>query len=201
VTSGHLLILIVACGSDILGEVGLRRGAELGQVQVAGTAQSGTAIAPPGRREESAQLDVRVLAEGRLVALVTEVTARRQRVELLAALLTHTRHGPLGDPSPEGEPPTSGATMNSHTWLSAVPPTMRAGPRLRAGFTDVPVIGIPMRWTTVRVSPITMAAVAAFPSLLVTPRMTKTNSAVSRLRSRGFGRRSRATSHSHVAAS
>ena len=34
--------------------------------------------------------------------------------------------------------PTSGATMKSQTWLSAVPPTTRAGPRLRAGFTDVP---------------------------------------------------------------
>jgi hypothetical protein len=32
----------------------------------------------------------------------------------------------------------------------AVPPTMSAGPRLRAGFTEVPVMGIPMRWTTVR---------------------------------------------------
>jgi hypothetical protein len=105
VTSGHLLIVIVACGSDIRGEVGLQRGAELGQVQVAGTARSGTAVAPPGRREESAQLDVPVLAEGRLVAL-TGVAALREQVVLLAALITRTRHGPLGDPSPEGEPPS-----------------------------------------------------------------------------------------------
>ena len=50
--------------------------------------------------------------------------------------------------------------------VKAVPPTMSAGPRLRAGFTDVPVMGMPMRCTTVRVSPITMPAVAAFPILL-----------------------------------
>ena len=41
-------------------------------------------------------------------------------------------------------PPKSGATMNSHTWLRAVPPTNRAGPRLRAGLTDVPSIGMPL---------------------------------------------------------
>ncbi len=75
-------------------------------------------------------------------------------------------------------PPTSGATMNSHTWLRAVPPTMRAGPRLRAGLTDVPVIGIPMRWTTVRLKPMTMPAVAAFAVLLVAPSTAKTNRAV-----------------------
>ncbi len=69
--------------------------------------------------------------------------------------------------------------MNSQTWRSAVPPTTRAGPKLRAGFTDVPVMGIPMRWTTVSVSPITMPAVAVFPILLVTPRTTNTKKAVS----------------------
>ncbi len=46
--------------------------------------------------------------------------------------------------------PTSGATMNSHTWLSAVPPTTSAGPRLRAGLTEVPVSGMPMRCTITR---------------------------------------------------
>ncbi len=55
--------------------------------------------------------------------------------------------------------PMSGATMKSHTWLSAVPPTTRAGPRLRAGFTDVPVSGIPMRCTIT--SPKPMATPAA----------------------------------------
>ena len=69
--------------------------------------------------------------------------------------------------------------MNSHTWLSAVPPTISAGPRLRAGFTEVPVIGMPMRCTTVSDSPMTIPAVAVLPSLPVTPRTTNTNSAVS----------------------
>lgn len=69
--------------------------------------------------------------------------------------------------------------MNSHTWFRAVPPTMRAGPRLRAGLTDVPVIGMPMRWATVSARPITVPAVAALPILLVTARMTNTNMAVS----------------------
>ena len=76
-------------------------------------------------------------------------------------------------------PPTSGATMNSHTWLSAVPPTTRAGPRLRAGLTEVPVIAMPMRWTTVRLKPMTMPAVAALAILLVAPSTAKTNRAVS----------------------
>ena len=44
--------------------------------------------------------------------------------------------------------------MNSHTWLRAVPPTTRAGPRLRAGFTEVPLtvvhlVGIPVTGTSV----------------------------------------------------
>jgi hypothetical protein len=61
----------------------------------------------------------------------------------------------------------------SHTWLSAVPPTTMAGPRLRAGFTDVPVIGMPTRWTTVRVSPMAIAAVAALAVAEVTRRTRK----------------------------
>ena len=42
-------------------------------------------------------------------------------------------------------PPTSGATMNSQSWAIASPPAKSAGPKLRAGFTDVPVSGTPMR--------------------------------------------------------
>ena len=41
--------------------------------------------------------------------------------------------------------PMIGATMKSQSWDNASPPTMRAGPRLRAGLTDVPVIMIPTR--------------------------------------------------------
>lgn len=42
-------------------------------------------------------------------------------------------------------PPIMGATQNNQSWLSAVPPTMTAGPRLLAGLTDVPSMGIPTR--------------------------------------------------------
>jgi len=38
-----------------------------------------------------------------------------------------------------------GAAQNSQSWVKAVPLTMTAGPRLRAGLTEVPVIGIPTR--------------------------------------------------------
>ena len=48
--------------------------------------------------------------------------------------------------------------MNSHTWLRACPPTTRAGPRLRAGLTEVPVMGMPIRWTTVRPRPMARPA-------------------------------------------
>src|SRR5215467_12928414 len=48
--------------------------------------------------------------------------------------------------------------MNSHTWFKAVPPTISAGPRLRAGFTDVPVIGMPTRCATVSDGPMTTPA-------------------------------------------
>ena len=75
-------------------------------------------------------------------------------------------------------PPTKGATMNSHTWCRDVPPTINAGPSARAGFTEVPVIGMPIRCTTVSVRPITRPAVEGFAVDVVTPRITKTNSAV-----------------------
>ena len=38
--------------------------------------------------------------------------------------------------------PMTGATRNSQSCASAVPPATTAGPRLRAGFTEVPVTGI-----------------------------------------------------------
>ena len=37
--------------------------------------------------------------------------------------------------------PAMGATINNHNCCKAIPPAKRAGPKLRAGFTDVPVIG------------------------------------------------------------
>jgi hypothetical protein len=38
--------------------------------------------------------------------------------------------------------PITGATRNNQSCASAVPPATTAGPRLRAGFTEVPVTGI-----------------------------------------------------------
>lgn len=35
--------------------------------------------------------------------------------------------------------PMKGPTMNTHNWLSALPPSNTAGAMLRAGLTDVPV--------------------------------------------------------------
>lgn len=70
------------------------------------SAQPGTTTAQPGRQEESAQPDVTVPAEDRLVALITEVAALREQVQLLAALITNTRHRPQEIPPPEGEPPS-----------------------------------------------------------------------------------------------
>ena len=45
---------------------------------------------------------------------------------------------------PANAAPASGATMNTHTWLRAIPPSKTAGARLLAGLTEVPVSGIPM---------------------------------------------------------
>ena len=39
-------------------------------------------------------------------------------------------------------PPAIGATINNHSCCKAIPPAKSAGPKLRAGFTEVPVIGI-----------------------------------------------------------
>jgi hypothetical protein len=43
-----------------------------------------------------------------------------------------------------------GATQNSHSCSSAQPPTKMAGPVERAGFTDVLVTGMLIRWMRVR---------------------------------------------------
>ena len=50
-----------------------------------------------------------------------------------------------------------------------------AGPKLLAGFTEVPVNGIPKICTSVRVSPITKPATAAFSILDLTPIKAKKN--------------------------
>ena len=54
-----------------------------------------------------------------------------------------------------------------------------AGPRLRAGLTDVLEIGIDMIWIAVRVRPMAAGARRAGPFALVTPMMTTRKNAVS----------------------
>ena len=50
----------------------------------------------------------------------------------------------------------------------------RAGPKLRAGFTETPVICIPIICIMTRVRPITSPANYVFEFLCVAPRITKT---------------------------
>ena len=74
--------------------------------------------------------------------------------------------------------PTSGATMNSHSCSSAHPPTNSAGPMLRAGLTDVFVIGMPTRWISVSTRPIGMPANATLAILSVAASTVKIRKAV-----------------------
>jgi hypothetical protein len=68
--------------------------------------------------------------------------------------------------------PMTGATINSQSCDSATPPATTAGPRLRAGFTEVPVMGIVTIWIMASASPIAIPAKPADASLLVAPKMT-----------------------------
>ena len=68
--------------------------------------------------------------------------------------------------------------MNTQTCWSAWPPKNNAGAKLRAGFTEVPVNGIPIICTNAKVKPITIPAIVAFSVFLVTPRTVKTNTKV-----------------------
>lgn len=74
--------------------------------------------------------------------------------------------------------PIRGAKINTHTWAKASPPAKNAGARLLAGFTEVPVKGIPIICTKVRVSPITKPAICEVALVEVTPRMVMTNTKV-----------------------
>ena len=49
--------------------------------------------------------------------------------------------------------------------LSAQPPTNTAGPRLRAGFTEVLVTGMPTRWISVSTRPMAMPAKPTAPAV------------------------------------
>ena len=68
--------------------------------------------------------------------------------------------------------------MNTHTFERASPPTNNAGPKLLAGFTDVPVKEIPRICTRVSERPITIPATALLLSFEVTPKTAITNTNV-----------------------
>lgn len=75
--------------------------------------------------------------------------------------------------------PSRGATINSHSCERAVPPAKTAGPILRAGLTEVPVIGIQTMCTRIKVNP--MARPANWPAPCfssVEPKTTRTNTNV-----------------------
>ena len=74
--------------------------------------------------------------------------------------------------------PTIGAKINTQTWFKAWPPRNNAGAKLRAGFTEVPVNGIPIICTNASVKPITIPATVAFSAFFVTPRTVNTNTKV-----------------------
>ncbi len=67
--------------------------------------------------------------------------------------------------------------MNTQSWASAQSPTNSAGARLRAGFTEVLVTGMLIRWIRASVRPMASGARPAGARLSVTPWMTsrKTN--------------------------
>jgi hypothetical protein len=64
---------------------------------------------------------------------------------------------------PAATAPTIGATQKRNSCSSAQPPTNSAGPVLRAGFTDVLVTGMLIRWISVSARPIARPAKPAGP--------------------------------------
>lgn len=61
-------------------------------------------------------------------------------------------------------PPMNGPTIKIQRSFNAATPPKRAGPKERAGLTDVPVKRMPTRWITIRVKPMARPA-----RLLVAP--------------------------------
>ena len=68
--------------------------------------------------------------------------------------------------------PTNGATQNSQSWLNAAVSAKKATPVERAGFTEVLVTGIEMRWIRVSARPIAMGAKPVGANFEVDPKMT-----------------------------
>ncbi|KAG1272376.1 hypothetical protein G6F64_015517 [Rhizopus arrhizus] len=76
-------------------------------------------------------------------------------------------------------PPSSGATQNSHSWLTAPLPAKNATAVERAGFTEVLVTGMLIRWIRVSERPIASGAKPAGALPWVDPMITIRNTAVS----------------------
>src|SRR5260370_9729374 len=72
-----------------------------------------------------------------------------------------------------------GATQNTQSWLTYSPPAKRAGPVLRAGLTEVLVIGIEIRWMRVSARPIGMPAKPVAAPFDVVPTMMNRKKKVS----------------------
>jgi len=75
-------------------------------------------------------------------------------------------------------PPINGAAKNNHSCDKADVPTKIAGPKLLAGLTEVPVIGIPIIWMKANEKPIGIPANPSGANLLVEPKIIKINKAV-----------------------
>src|SRR5690606_40256992 len=82
--------------------------------------------------------------------------------------------------------PAMGATMKSQSCCNAIPPAKSAGPKLRAGFTEVPVIGITTICIKANEIPMASPAIigevcldAVAPKITIKKRKVKTNSAIS----------------------
>ena len=75
--------------------------------------------------------------------------------------------------------PRTGATQKNQSCAIAQPPTNSAGPVERAGFTDVFVIGMLIRWISVSARPIAIGAKPFGARWSVDPRITTRKNAVS----------------------
>src|SRR5215469_12815542 len=71
-----------------------------------------------------------------------------------------------------------GANQNNHSCASAQPPTNNAGPVLRAGFTEVLVTGMLIKWISVSTRPIGIGAKPCGTRLSVAPIMSNRKTAV-----------------------
>src|SRR3546814_769530 len=76
---------------------------------------------------------------------------------------------------PPIRPPRNGATQNSHSWLIAPAPANSATPVERAGFTEVLVTGMLIRWIRVSARPLPMPAQPAGARPVVAPQIQQGN--------------------------